>query len=118
MGDEMDRLRRPPPEKKRLSYERDCVNTYGENDKSSRKAIRRFKAASNRTGRHSAKIAVSRFETGDEEGADVALAEAEHLALKPRKTKVPDVPLGIRLEKVREGKRKRRLARADFPYLD
>ena len=43
---------RPPAEKKRLSYERDGRNTYGENDKSSRKAIPLFKARSHRKTRH------------------------------------------------------------------
>jgi hypothetical protein len=117
MGDEVVRLRRSPPDSKRLSYERDCVNVYRENDKSSRKSIRRFNAASNRVGRHGAKVAVSRFGTDDAERADVALAEAERLALKPSKTKRPDQPLGIKLKKIPDGKRKRRLARADFPRL-
>ena len=117
MGDEVVRLRRSPLDSKRLSYERDCVNVYRENDKFSRKSIRRFKAASNRAGRHGAKVAVSRFGTDDAERADVALAEAERLALKPSKTKRPDQPLGIKLKKIPDGKRKRRLARADFPRL-
>ena len=37
-----------PAEKKRLSYERDGRNTYGQSNKASRKAIPRFKAASKR----------------------------------------------------------------------
>lgn len=42
---------RTPQEKKALSYQKDCRNTYGENDKSSRKAIRTNKAASIRKER-------------------------------------------------------------------
>jgi hypothetical protein len=44
--------RRDPPEKKRLSYTRDRRNDYGENDKSSRRNIRRNKRAPNRSDRH------------------------------------------------------------------
>lgn len=40
-----------PQEKKALSYEKDCRNTYGENDKSSRKNIPLRKAKQNRAFR-------------------------------------------------------------------
>jgi hypothetical protein len=40
-----------PQEKKRLSLKKDCRNTYGENDKSSRKAIRFRKHWVNRSFR-------------------------------------------------------------------
>jgi hypothetical protein len=42
---------RSPQEKKRLSYERDRRNDYGENDKSSRKNIPRNKRAPHRANR-------------------------------------------------------------------
>jgi hypothetical protein len=42
---------RSPQEKKRLSYERDRRNDYGENDKSSRKNIPRSKRAPHRANR-------------------------------------------------------------------
>ena len=42
---------RSPQEKKRLSYERDHRNTYGEHDKSSRKNIARNKRAPHRANR-------------------------------------------------------------------
>jgi hypothetical protein len=41
-----------PQEKKRLSYAKDCRNTYGESDKGSRKSIKRNKAFSSRRFRH------------------------------------------------------------------
>jgi len=86
--------RRSPQENKRLSYERDCVNQYGENDKAARKAVRRFKAASNRAGRRGVSQALHGLEHAPEEIAhDTALFKAEHLALKPRQTKVSATPL-------------------------
>ena len=39
----MTKRRKTPQEKKILSYAKDCRNNYGENDKSSRKAIPRRK---------------------------------------------------------------------------
>ncbi|GAA1525301.1 hypothetical protein GCM10009678_03270 [Actinomadura kijaniata] len=41
-----------PQEKKRLSYQRDRRNWYGENDKSSRKNIPRNRALKHRAARH------------------------------------------------------------------
>lgn len=43
--------RRSPQEKKQLSYDRDRRNTYGENDKASRRAIRRNKRNANQSNR-------------------------------------------------------------------
>jgi len=86
--------KRSPQENKRLSYERDCINRYGENDKSSRKAIRRFKAASNRVSRRGVNQTLQGLEQAPEEAAhETALLEAEHLALRPRKVKRPDTRL-------------------------
>jgi hypothetical protein len=47
-----------PQEKKRLSYERDRRNTYGENDKSSRKNIPRGKRLASRAARRCASVAL------------------------------------------------------------
>lgn len=47
-----DAARRSPQEKKRLSYDKDRRNTYGENDKASRKRIARNKRWVNRANRH------------------------------------------------------------------
>lgn len=86
--------KRSPQDNKRLSYERDCINRYGENDKASRKAVRQFKAASNRVSRRGVNQALQGLEQAPEETAhETALLEAEHLALRPRKVKVPDTRL-------------------------
>jgi hypothetical protein len=45
-------VRQSPQEKKQLSYKHDRRNTYGENDKSSRKAIPFRKRAVNKANRH------------------------------------------------------------------
>ncbi len=47
-----DVVRQSPQEKKQLSYEQDRRNVYGENDKSSRKAIPFRKRAVNKANRH------------------------------------------------------------------
>jgi hypothetical protein len=70
------------------------VNQYGENDKASRKAVRRFKAASNRAGRRGVNQALQALEVDPHEIAhETALLQAEHLAIRPEQTKVPDAPL-------------------------
>jgi hypothetical protein len=82
--------KRSPQENKKLSYERDCINQYGENDKAARKAVRRFKAASNRAGRRGVNKALQGLEhVPDDVTHETALFEAEHLALKPKKRKYP-----------------------------
>jgi len=52
--------RRSPQQKKQLSYDKDRRNTYGENDKASRKAIRRNKRSVNRANRHHDRQVLSR----------------------------------------------------------
>ncbi len=90
---------RSPPDKKRLSLARDCRNAYGENAKASRKAIPRFKAASNRRFRRRAAATLNLVASG------AALDAAERLdaaarglgRFRPGKVKVPDRPLGAHL---------------------
>ena len=90
--------RSSPQEKKRLSYAKDRRNDYGENDKSSRKNIRRNKRVPNRADRHR-EHQVLAIATGvrivDEA---VELAEAKLLAKKSmwmtkRWRKYRDAPL-------------------------
>jgi hypothetical protein len=88
---------KPPGEKKRLSYERDGRNTYGENSKSSRKAIPKFKAASNRSMRHATKQSLSAAAISDNDAANAKLADQTFIGLHPSKKKVPDLPLGLLL---------------------
>lgn len=86
--------RKTPQEKKLLSYAKDRRNAYGENDKSSRKAIPLRKRLVNRANRHASQRLLSEA-TG---AADVEVAEAaEHRALgkRPKRwSKRPDKPLG------------------------
>lgn len=83
-----------PQEKKRLSYEKDRRNTYGENSKASRKGIPLAKARANRAERHTQDHVLAtavRLENNDE------LAAVENLVrgAEPRKwRKWPDTPLG------------------------
>jgi hypothetical protein len=104
MGDQETREARSPQADKALSYERDCRDGYGENNKSKRKAIPKFKAASNREGRHLSKVIVDRM-TGDENSDEEAgLLGADRKSLQPWKTKSPDMPLGemlVRRNKLR-----------------
>lgn len=93
------RTRRAPQEVKRLSLERDRRNVYGENAKSSRKSIRKFKAASNRQGRHGANQALSAAGDAFEERDESRLVGAVDKAERPVKRKFADAPLGVVLER-------------------
>ncbi|MEV1116054.1 hypothetical protein AB0I91_13365 [Actinosynnema sp. NPDC049800] len=87
-------MRKSPQEKKRLSYAKDRRNTYGENDKSSRKNIPRNKQLAHRADRHHADQALrSALGRADEASAD----HAEQVARDRRPSwfrKHPDAPLG------------------------
>ncbi len=80
---------RSPQEKKRLSLQKDRRNAYGENDKSSRKAIPKNKALANRRVRKTDKQNVARSM-----GDPVALETLTKRRLKPDWKKDPDVSLG------------------------
>lgn len=81
-----------PQEKKVLSYQRDRRNTYGENDKSSRKNIPRSKALGQRSFRSRVgQILRSR----DVEAIDDAVASARRRAFD----KTPDQSLGDHLDR-------------------
>ena len=60
-----------PQEKKSLSYANDCRNTYGENDKASRKAIPARKAGESRKTRRKANQALNIVDRLDDESAEV-----------------------------------------------
>jgi hypothetical protein len=89
--------RRSPQEKKALSYAKDRRNDYGENDKSSRKSIRRNKRTPNRADRHR-EHQVLAGATGVRIDEVAERAEAKLLARKPmwmtkRWRKYRDAPL-------------------------
>ena len=81
-----------PQDKKRKSLERDGRNCYGENDKSSRKAIRRRKAIVNRTFRRATKQTLSENDA-DADDLHEQVNQVERIDWK----KVPDKALGDHL---------------------
>ncbi|MEU4768689.1 hypothetical protein AB0H12_36120 [Actinosynnema sp. NPDC023794] len=87
-------VRKGPQEKKRLSYAKDRRNTYGENDKSSRRNTPRSKRLAHRADRHHADQALrAALGRADEASAD----RAEQVARDRRPAwfrKHPDAPLG------------------------
>lgn len=102
--------RRSPQEKKALSYAKDRRNDYGENDKSSRKNLRRNKRIPNRADRHREHQVLSAA-AGIAVVPDVVeRAEAKLLAKKSmwmtkRWRKWRDAPLG----EIVEGRLRRRV---------
>ncbi|MEV0245852.1 hypothetical protein AB0H76_04590 [Nocardia sp. NPDC050712] len=87
-------MRKTPQEKKRLSYAKDRRNTYGENDKASRKNIPRSRARVHRANRHFDAQALG----GSTGAVDPDLADrVEQRVLNQRRRafrKSPDTPLG------------------------
>ena len=84
-----------PQEKKRLSLQEDRRNTYGENDKSSRKNITRSKALSHRSVRHAAKQTVRLINQRSEVAAELLESTLTKGRLqKGRWKKSADTPLG------------------------
>lgn len=88
--------RRSPREKKRLSYSRDRRNTYGENDKSSRKNIARNKRNRHRSERHREQQQLSAALGPVDEVVEADLDERLARARRgSRWRKLPDTPLGL-----------------------
>jgi len=83
-----------PQEKKQLSYERDRRNSYGENDKSSRKAIPLRKRLAARSYRRSTKQELPNApvvaSTEDLDAAEAAVRAVRRSEWKKR----ADIPLG------------------------
>ena len=75
------------PQKKKQSLQHDRRNAYGENDKSSRKAIHFRKRWVNQTYRHAVKQALG---SPDSEEAQDQVSQVQRIHWK----KVPDMPLG------------------------
>jgi hypothetical protein len=93
------KLMKTPQEKKRLSYQRDRRNSYGENSKASRKNIPLSKALSIRAERHSQDhlLLATLNATNDEQ---LALVENSVRSTKPRQwRKSADEPLGEALSR-------------------
>jgi hypothetical protein len=87
--------RKTPQEKKRLSYQRDRRNTYGENDKSSRKNIPRAKRHPNRVNRRVARQSLSAA-VGDAGASSLEQMDAELKHRRPKRwRKRADSPLAL-----------------------
>jgi len=99
-----------PKEKKRLSLERDCLNTYGENSKSTRKAVPKGKQRQHMNERRSAGEVLRQLKGNVPEDAasDAELLVKTRVAGSKRKgfKKRPDTPLGIVLATKKAGKPK------------
>jgi hypothetical protein len=95
--------RRSPQEKKALSYAKDRRNEYGENDKSSRKNIRKNKRTPNRADRHrehqvlATAIGVA-IDADVVEQAETKLLTKKSMWLTKRWRKWRDAPLGAIVE--------------------
>lgn len=87
----MDRL--SPQQKKQLSYDNDRRNTYGENDKASRKAIRRNKRRVNRANRHRDRQTLAQSTALPVAGDDDTTDDRLHARRPKRWRKSPDETL-------------------------
>jgi hypothetical protein len=85
--------RKTPQEKKLLSYDKDCRNTYGERGSHSRHAIATQKAVNRRTDRRRADQVLRNIETDSIESLERAELKVKTV---PRRgwRKYPDRPLG------------------------
>ncbi|MFI7666548.1 hypothetical protein [Nocardia sp. NPDC049526] len=87
-------MRRTPQQKKQLSYAKDRRNTYGENDKASRKNLPRKRARAHRANRHfDAQTLLKSIGPVDPSLADVAEQQVRNHRRRACR-KWPDTPLG------------------------
>jgi hypothetical protein len=108
---------RTPHEKKAASYKRDCRNSYGENDKASRRLIPLRKATSQRRLRRVVKQAFSILALVDEPRADLVESNARKDVRRVEAwRKAPDTPLGdivARQPEVRESRNGAKIPRKE-----
>ncbi|MFM2476247.1 hypothetical protein [Celerinatantimonas sp. MCCC 1A17872] len=92
-----------PQQKKQLSYQKDCRNCYGENDKSSRKSIHRAKTRSSRLQRRSdtelSKLTCYQLDTELAQEVDATVRVRAKQARYRGFKKVPDEPLNRHLQR-------------------
>ena len=99
--------RKTPQEKKRLSYTKDRRNDYGENDKSSRKNIRRNKRMPHRANRHRDHQILEAARGPADEQSSGAAEERLYVRRPKRWKKFRDAPLG----EILQGRIERRVRR-------
>ncbi len=93
-----------PQEKKALSYSKDCRNTYGENEKASRKNIPLRKAKSNRSYRKKVNDVLNQsLKVADSESIDFIENTVKSIKGDNWK-KCPDMPLGEVVERQINGR--------------
>lgn len=114
-----EKLPKTPQQKKAFSLERDCRNTYGNNQKAARKAIPLRKALGRRRNRHKNNQDLSQVAGMDEGWADLVESSARNdVYLVGGWTKSADTPLGevvARTKKARIARVGRKM-RARFKY--
>jgi hypothetical protein len=88
----VDKRRGDPEEEKVRDYTKQRRNAWGENDKSSRKSIRRRKAWVNRSYRHAVRQAVDAWHEPDE------VTDAVLKVRRKEWKKFPDLPLALWVE--------------------
>lgn len=93
---------RTPQEKKKLSYEKDRRNTYGESRVSSVKSIRRRKRGANRVFRRGNKRVVQILSTQSDTDEKEIRELGKMKMKKKRWKKSPDTPLGEYVERQKE----------------
>jgi len=99
-------MKMTPQEKKRLSYEKDRRNAYGESPHSARRSIPQRKAFRNRANRHRQELALRQPPPRlDDELADRIESEVFHYAPEFWK-KWPDRPLGLVVGLALRGRRR------------
>ncbi|OPC79806.1 hypothetical protein B4N89_01585 [Embleya scabrispora] len=94
--------RRTPQERKRLSYLKDRRNSYGENDKSSRRNIRRNKAAVHSANRRHEHLVLAALVGARDTGGAEAIADRLYVKRPKRWSKAADQPLAEAVEYVLE----------------
>jgi hypothetical protein len=92
------RRRRSPREKKELSYRKDRRNGYGENDKSSRRAIARNKRIGHRADRHRGRQGLAGALGRVDEHAATRAERRVSDGSRRRWRKSPDIRLGEHVE--------------------
>lgn len=100
-----------PQQKKRLSYIKDCRNTYGENDKASRKSIHRHKKINSKSERSVNKVLnqlqVNVIDLDLASELENKIKRVSSLHRRKGFRKLSDKPLGAHVERIkcnREGR--------------
>lgn len=102
-----------PQEKKRLSYVKDRRNNYGENDKSSRKNIRRNKRFPHSANRRHAQTTLTGLLGSPDDVRAHAVEERLNGRRPKRWRKFPDAPLGAIVDGTLRHRAKRGSAAAE-----